>query len=260
MAEKYCFVIQPFQETFDKRYEDVFAPAIRNAGLTPYRVDRDPSAKILIANIEQKINEASICLADISIDNPNVWYELGYAFASKKEVVMVCDKQRQYFPFDVRHISIITYQTDSKRDFDVLEKQISEKLKAFLSQQPVYIPSTSSRAQEFPQGLQPFESALLAIIIGEQKTWQESASILHINLKMNNAGFTDAATSIGIRLLRNKGYIESFIDQDCYGNDFDACRLTPKGEHFTLSNWHLFELYIKKDKAADMDKSNDLPF
>ncbi|MBU0719064.1 MAG: hypothetical protein KJ749_12505 [Planctomycetes bacterium] len=44
-----CFVIQPFDDggEFDKRYEDVFLPAIRDAGLEPYRVDRDPSVRAL---------------------------------------------------------------------------------------------------------------------------------------------------------------------------------------------------------------------
>ena len=113
MDEKFCFVIQPFQEIFNKRYEDTYDPAIRAAGLVPYRVDKDPSAKNLIEQIENKIEEAAICLADISIDNPNVWYELGYAFASGKDVVMVCDKQRKDFPFDIRHKSIIPYSNDS---------------------------------------------------------------------------------------------------------------------------------------------------
>ena len=34
-----CFVIQPFDGgTFDKRYEDIIAPAIKEAGLESYRV------------------------------------------------------------------------------------------------------------------------------------------------------------------------------------------------------------------------------
>lgn len=84
MNTDYCFVIQPFDSTFDKRYTDVYEPAIKASGLIPYRVDRDPSAKNLIEQIESRIDGAKICVVDISIDNPNVWYELGYAFASKK--------------------------------------------------------------------------------------------------------------------------------------------------------------------------------
>ena len=40
---KNCFVIQPFDGgKFDKRFKDVYKPALENAGITPYLVDEDP--------------------------------------------------------------------------------------------------------------------------------------------------------------------------------------------------------------------------
>ena len=73
-----CFVIQPFDnDKYDRRYTDVFAPAISRAGLEPYRVDKDLGVKIPIVDIEKGIAESSLCFAEISNDNPNVWYELG---------------------------------------------------------------------------------------------------------------------------------------------------------------------------------------
>lgn len=91
-----CFVIQPFDKgPFDKRYEDVFAPAISAVGLEPYRVDRDPGASIPIEQIETGIRNSDVCLADITTDNPNVWFELGFAIASQKEVVLVCSEERK---------------------------------------------------------------------------------------------------------------------------------------------------------------------
>ena len=99
-----CFVIQPFDdgERYDKRYKDVFAPAIKAAGLEPYRVDRDPSVSVPIDDIELGIENSEVCLAEISTDNPNVWYELGYAIASKREVFLLCSKneRKTHFPFD----------------------------------------------------------------------------------------------------------------------------------------------------------------
>ena len=54
-----CFVIQPFDDgKFDKRYEDVFAPAVRAAGLEPYRVDHDPSVSIPIEDIQSGIQSS----------------------------------------------------------------------------------------------------------------------------------------------------------------------------------------------------------
>ena len=43
-----CFVIQPFDSgKFDKRFDSVFKPAIKNAGMDAYRVDQEviPPAK-----------------------------------------------------------------------------------------------------------------------------------------------------------------------------------------------------------------------
>ncbi|MFZ3591327.1 hypothetical protein ACOI1C_19380, partial [Bacillus sp. DJP31] len=107
MSRDYCFVMQPFDKgRFDKRYEEVFAPAIRSCDLEPYRVDRDPGVVIPIDDIEKGIRNSRICLAEITLDNPNVWFELGYAIACGKDVILVCSTERNRnnpFPFDVRH-------------------------------------------------------------------------------------------------------------------------------------------------------------
>jgi hypothetical protein len=130
----YCFVIQPFDRgAFDKRFYDVFAPAIKKAGLDPYRVDLDPSVSIPVRAIEGKIRDADLCLADISTDNPNVWFELGFALAAGKEVVLVCaEGARRDFPFDVRDRNILSYRTDSPRDFKELRAGITARVQALL--------------------------------------------------------------------------------------------------------------------------------
>jgi nucleoside 2-deoxyribosyltransferase len=105
-----CFVIQPFDKgAYDKRYEDVIVPAIKQAGLDDYRVDRDPSTKVLIEAIEEGIRSSDACIAEITTDNPNVWYELGFAIANEKPLVMICNSRERTgpFPFDVRHRGFI---------------------------------------------------------------------------------------------------------------------------------------------------------
>ena len=132
MSQAVVFVIQPFDAgPYDKRYKDVFEPAIRAAGLKPYRVDRDPAASVPVDEIENGIRRADVCFAEISTNNPNVWFELGYAIASGKEVVLVCSEHRkEKFPFDVQHRNIISYTTESKCDFVKLESEIAERLSA----------------------------------------------------------------------------------------------------------------------------------
>lgn len=121
-----CFVIQPFDNSkFDKRYDDIFKPAITKAGLEPYRIDQDLSVRIPIDEIERGIQDSVLCFAEITTDNPNVWYELGYSFACQKDVILVCSDERSgSFPFDIQHRQIVKYKTSSKSDFESLEDQI----------------------------------------------------------------------------------------------------------------------------------------
>lgn len=129
-----CFVIQPFDNgPFDKRYDDVIYPAISDAGLEAYRVDRDPSVTVPIDDIENGIQNSSAVVADISLDNPNIWYEVGFARAADKPLVMICSVKRERFPFDIQHRSIIRYSTDSVSDFELLRKEIAKRLKAVVS-------------------------------------------------------------------------------------------------------------------------------
>lgn len=127
-----CFVIQPFDnDKFDRRFNDTFKPAILKTQLLPYRIDQDLSVRIPIDEIEKGIFESIICFAEITTDNPNVWYELGYAFACKKDVVMVCSEERiGNFPFDIQHRHINKYKTNSKSDFEQLEDSITQKIVA----------------------------------------------------------------------------------------------------------------------------------
>jgi hypothetical protein len=130
-----CFVIQPFDSgKFDKRFKDVYKPAIEAAGLEAYRVDRDPGVDVPIEAIEQGIKAATMCLADITTDNPNVWCELGFAFASGRPVVMVCSQERGgQYPFDIQHRSIIPYVADSPSDFELLKQSLTKRMQATLT-------------------------------------------------------------------------------------------------------------------------------
>ena len=129
-----CFVIQPFDEENDRRYDEVYKPALEEAGVEPYRVDRDPSVTVVIDAIEAQIRESDICLADITTDNPNVWYELGFAFAVGCPVVMTCAEERlENLPFDVQHRVVIKYSTAPPSDFEQLRSEIVKRVVARLN-------------------------------------------------------------------------------------------------------------------------------
>ena len=260
---RYCFVIQPIRdEEFTKRYSEVFKPAIEAANLSAYRIDLDPEVKNIIDGIEKKIADAALCLVDISIDNPNVWYELGYAYAKNKDIGMICEESRRMsFPFDISHRSIIKYKTDSPSDFTLLKTKITEKINAYLESQRISQKIIKSPLKN-DEGFQPYETSLLGVIIGEQITDEGSVPIYTLQEKMLQLGFTKPAISIGIRSLKQRSLIKISIDSDIFtGDSYEVCKLTEEGENFILSHTDLFDLSPAKYEASKKASSfNDIPF
>ena len=122
-----CFIIQPFETNFIERCDEYFKPAIQEAGLSPYRVDEhyEPDQLLRINVIYKEIQNALVCLADISMNKPNVWYEFGFADGKEIPVVLICDaKLRENLPFDVNQRDVYFYHSDSSQGLLDLRKEI----------------------------------------------------------------------------------------------------------------------------------------
>jgi hypothetical protein len=244
-----CFVIQPFDKgAFDKRYDDVFDPAIRAAELEPYRVDRDPSASIPVEQIEAGIRSAQVCLADITADNPNVWFELGFALSANREVVMVCAASRERFPFDIQHRSIIVYRTESSSDFEDLSSRITDRLRAIVKKETTL--GTAATAVSSPtvsvHGLKPHELVTLVCIAQNVDGPEGSVSTYHIRKDMERAGYTNVAVTLGLASLSRKGMIssESGYDEDRQVS-YTLYKLESPGWTWLDENQH--QLTLEKD-------------
>lgn len=257
-----CFVIQPFDnDKFDKRFVDIFEPAIIKAEFEAYRIDKDLSVRIPIDDIEKGISESAICFAEITSDNPNVWYELGFAFACNKDVVMVCSDERQgKFPFDIQHRHVITYKTSSTSDFNTLGDTITRKIKAFQTKSKTVKQLSTTPVIE-TEGLKGHEIALLILIMENQVSSEDSTSIFGLKNEMNKAGYTDIATSVGIRTLTKNGMIETFKEVDNWNNgqEYIACKLTEKGENWILSNQDQLQFRQTKNTQTKIE-GDGLPF
>ncbi len=254
-----CFCIQPFDGgKYDKRFDDIFKPAIEKAGLEPYRVDRDPTVNIPIEDIERGIKSSEICFADITTDNPNVWFELGYAIAVPKNVVLVCEERISKFPFDIQHRSIIKYKTDSTSDYEELKIKISERILALLKKE-VEISNVKNISPVVDmEGLSPHEMVTLISIMQNSFTADDFVTGYTIRNDMNNAGYTDIATSIALRLLKQKGYINFRLDQDFNGNQYYAYEIEENGVNWLLKNQ---EKLVLQKEATELDETdNSLPF
>lgn len=257
-----CFVIQPFDrgQRYDKRYGDIFKPAIEAAGLDPYRVDEDPAAGNLIEEIERRIAESVACVAEITTDNPNVWFELGYAFAMRKIAVMVCSDERSgAFPFDVQHPSIIRYSTHSTSDFTKAQKTITAQLKAKIRKQKQMDRFPAVTSVSNLKGLEQYEIAGLIAVAEEI---HGEIGIYQFYKDMERAGFTRLAATLARRTLADRGMVEADQDTDYNGEPYDLLRVTAQGLNWLLDNQD--QLTLRSDtrdaRGSRMVADDDLPF
>ena len=255
-----CFVIQPFDGArYDKRYKDVFTPAIKDAGLEPYRVDHDPSVSVLIDDIERGIENSSICLAEISTDNPNVWYELGYAIASKRAMVLVCsDEERTTpFPFDVKHRKVIKYSAHSTSDFDTVQSKITLQLKAVLNRREKLGRLSSLSSVSRVDGLEHYEIAGLVAVAEGMDEPGAGINTHCFRQNMEQAGFTKLAGTLALESLIDRGMLERLRDDDG-SYEYIAFRVTSKGMSWLSANKENLNLEIIKDELQI--SAEDIPF
>lgn len=255
-----CFVIQPFDKgEFDKRYDGVFAPAIEKAGFEAYRVDRDPTVIIPIETIESNIREADVCLADISLEKPNVWYEVGFAVASKKNVILVC-KEDSDFPFDVRHRAIITYVTHSPRDFEKLQDDIVERLKAYAKQTTLLAAISPVKPTH---GLTAAEMLALVLIMEDRLTPYSGLSPYSIAGGMERGGFTRLAVTLALQGLLEKAMIEVGSAGNEDGEECVVYRITSLGVSWCMENQSRFKLTVEPQPSRSLpapQEDEDIPF
>ena len=112
-----CFVIMPISDQgdypkghFQKVYEQIFVPAIKEAGYDAFRVDEDNMCTQIVEKIFKAIQECPMALCDLSNRNTNVLYELGIRQAYDKPVVLVQDDKTERI-FDISGINTISYNS-----------------------------------------------------------------------------------------------------------------------------------------------------
>ena len=134
-----CFVMMPFGDWFDRYYQDIYVPAIKEAGFEPVRADELFSTGTVVEQIWEQIQKSRVLLADLTDKSANVFYELGLAHAAKKPVVFTAPNVEDV-PFDLRHLRIIIYETREPEWASNLRKSITDYLKNALKDPEKSIP------------------------------------------------------------------------------------------------------------------------
>jgi hypothetical protein len=98
----------------------LFIPALENAGFEPIP-PKTTGSDVIHADIIQKLSSCELVLCDMSILNPNVFFEFGIRTALNKSVVLVIDDKTEPIPFDTGIINFHKY--DSSLASWILDKE-----------------------------------------------------------------------------------------------------------------------------------------
>jgi hypothetical protein len=126
------FVIMPFTEPFDSLYREVINPVASDLGFEVVRVDEVVGPGVIIEDIQRQIESSHAVVAEISSQNPNVFYELGYAHALRKPAILLVRRSDgPAMPFDIRSYRAIFYD-DSIGGKKAVERKLQQHLNAIL--------------------------------------------------------------------------------------------------------------------------------
>jgi hypothetical protein len=104
----FAFVLMPFDKAFDDIYKLGVKETANRLGILAERVDEQIFSEGILARIYHQIEVADIIVADMTGQNPNVFYEVGYAHAKGKLCILMTQKTSD-IPFDLKHHRHIVY-------------------------------------------------------------------------------------------------------------------------------------------------------
>jgi hypothetical protein len=87
--------------SFDEVYDLLIKPALTKAGCHPFRADKEPGAGDIRTDMYFELVTADVILADISILNANVFYELGVRHGVAPHGVLMIHGGWSRRPFDI---------------------------------------------------------------------------------------------------------------------------------------------------------------
>lgn len=131
--KKKCFVIMPFSRTksctgekWAEIFEYIIKLAVEESGLG-YECERSVAEREnIIKGILESLNKANVVIADLTDNNPNVFYELGVRHTLANRTILIAQGE-EHIPFDLRPYPVVFY-SESPAKIAEFKTDIKNKL------------------------------------------------------------------------------------------------------------------------------------
>ncbi len=244
MARKICFMVMPFstkktgltpdrgptEVDFDALWELALEPALNALGYTPVRADQDVGALIIVDMIA-RLAYSDLVVADISIANANVYYEIGVRHAAKQHGCVLTSADWGQALFDIDQMPRLVYPL---RDGSV-SGDASQKIKEVLMQG---IPALARGGSPVYQAVPGFQEG----VSDEMRTESFAADMEALNVVMNRI---HAVHREGDRTARREQALRLRAELDDEGNLQDGVRLAVMQMLRDCADWEATIEYIE---------------
>ena len=120
MDAELCFVIMPFATGFDNVFQVLQSVVEDYCGCKCLRADQIATPAQITGEIWERIQNSRFLIADVTGQNPNVFYEVGFAHALQKQVILLVERGDRV-PFDIQGIRYLSYDP---ADLRTLRRQL----------------------------------------------------------------------------------------------------------------------------------------
>ena len=117
----------PIREASDEKFDFVYEPVLKELNYDPVRADKETTPNSISRDIINRVINSDLILADVTDENPNVFYELAVRNAVKKPVIIMM-AAGQKLPFDIKDKRAIVLDMTKNRQWLAAK----EKLKAYI--------------------------------------------------------------------------------------------------------------------------------
>lgn len=180
-----CFMIMPYgrkptqadpkfgpaEIDFNALWDRAYVPAIKALGYQPVRADQDTSA-LIVSEMLERIYFADLVLADMTIPNGNVYYEVGIRHASQKTgcVLLAADWSKQLF--DVVQMRTVRYPLPEGEITEATAAAMQAAIKEPIKALAAGISPMNQSIPGYPDKVDPRKATVMRGQLAEQAAFQ----------------------------------------------------------------------------------------
>lgn len=248
-GENVCFVVAPIGEEGSKIREHsdnllnyVIEPAVSKHGYKAVRADKISDPGLITHQVIEHVVESPLVIADLTDNNPNVFYELAIRHAFQKPYIQLIDKSDD-IPFDVADIRTIKIDLSDPGSVDEAKREIAKQIENIeTDQSDISTPvSNALDLKELRDSSDPEERSMAEIMESLAKLRNEIITIRDDITNQNKIRLND------VKDVFHEEYIKSLNEEINSGNVNKALQIADELE---VSFTHIFE-YVEDDPSID---------